>query len=100
MVRDFVLSYLESLGVSKVQGNRFWESCTRPKARKIMRKMSCRISRSEIERLLVQNEAESAGPCLPRAPRLRGVGLVRFLTTSGHAVNFFDGPNVRVHPPC
>ena len=44
--------------VSKVQNNWFGESRTRPKSLKIMKMISHWVSRKEIEKLLVPNEAE------------------------------------------
>ena len=55
---EISLNSLELFGGPKVKNNWLWRPWSRPLGPKRMKMMTCRLSQSEIEKLLVQNEAE------------------------------------------
>ena len=57
-VPAFFLGFVNYLSVSKVKNNWFGDSWTRPKNLKIMKLWAFRFSQSEIDKLLVQDEAK------------------------------------------
>ena len=59
MILFLIMDLLEYHGVSKVEDDWFWESWSRPLGPKIMTMEAFRVSQFEIDKILVQNEAES-----------------------------------------